>query len=131
MLLEEKPDADDGIEGRTPRIELAMMRQYIGFEIDINRGGESARGKTVKRARTEIGEAIETRYSNPLHDTRQYEVDMGDGVIEKYFANQIAENIYNQGRKHTTIGAICGHHKSDEAVPMDKGFYQSHCAHQD
>ena len=52
--------------------------------------------RVVKRARTDDGKAIGTAHSNPILDTRAYEIEFADGTRDKVTANIIAENMYAQ-----------------------------------
>ena len=69
--------------------------RYIGAQIilddNANNGGNIA---TVKRRTTDLsGSAIGMAHRNPMLDTREYEIELEDGTVDKMLANKIAENI--------------------------------------
>ena len=85
MLVDERPDDD----------EEEMIDKYLGMELIMDVGTNNERGaRVVKRARTDDGKAIGTAHSNPILDTRAYEIEFADGTRDKVTANIIAENIY-------------------------------------
>ena len=50
---------------------------------------------TVKRRVVDhLGNAVGRAHTNPLLDTREYEVELEDGTTDRYFANVIAENLW-------------------------------------
>ena len=65
--------------------------------------------------------------SNPLLDTREYEVEMPDGSVETYTANVIAENLYAQidddGNPYTIMEEIQDHRKDGDALSVEDGHY--------
>jgi len=65
----------------------------INAEIMIPKGDGTIVGKVIKRAKGGDGNPIGLRNSNPLLDTREYEVLMPDGATVSYTANVIAENL--------------------------------------
>ena len=64
--------------------------------------------------------------SNPLLDTRLYEVEFPDGGICEYTANIIAESIYSnvdeEGAPYILVDGIIGHHFNNDAIPSEKGY---------
>ncbi len=67
---------------------------YVGMEMTIQRGadGETVHAKVRKRARDHDGTPIGLAHSNPLLDSRKYEVKYVDEYVEELTANVIAEN---------------------------------------
>ena len=104
--------------------------QYIGAELMISYGDEMIRGRVIKRARGEDGNPVGVRNSNPILDTREYEVEMPDGSTAAYAANVIAENLFSQvdseGRQYLYLKEIVDHRKDDTAISKDQGFITSH-----
>ena len=65
--------------------------------------------------------------SNPILDTRVYEVDFEDGARQYYSANLIAENMYSQigteGNKYLLLSEIIDHAKDRRAILKDDGTH--------
>ena len=80
----------------------------------------------IKRARDDKGRPVGKANPNPLLDTREYIVELMDGTRDKYFANQIAENLWSQcdaeGRQHAVFSEIVDHRKNARAICKDDGF---------
>ena len=55
-----------------------------------------------------------------------YKVEFADGLVERYTANQIAENIFEQlddeGNKYLLVEAIIDHRRSEDAVTEDNAY---------
>jgi hypothetical protein len=102
----------------------------INTEIMIPKGDGTIVGKVIKRAKGEDGNPIGLRYSNPLLDTREYEVLMPDGAMVSYTTNVIAENLYSQvdseGRQFLMLEEISDHRKDKTAYSKDDGCVVSH-----
>lgn len=100
--------------------------RYLTASILLNRGGESLRGVVKARAKDEHGNPKGVSHSNPLLDTREYEVEFPDGSIDVLTANAIAENLYSQvdehGRTFLAMRSILDHRKDGTAVAADDSF---------
>ena len=72
------------------------------------------------------GAPISTYHSNPILDTRIFNLEYLDGRIEAFTTNKIAESLYsNVDDKGFTTGLldeIVDHEKSDEAVKKEDGY---------
>jgi hypothetical protein len=79
----------------------------INAKIMIPKGDGTIAGKVNKRAKGEDGNPIGFRNSNPLLDTREYEVLIPDGATVSYTANVIAENLYSQVVSEGNLGLDC------------------------
>jgi hypothetical protein len=79
-----------------------------------------------RRKRDNDGNPVGVRHSNPILDTREYEVEFPDGSVDVLTANTIAEAMYSQidndGRHHLIIKEIVDHEKDASAVQPDDGF---------
>ncbi len=80
-----------------------------------NGGGNIA---TVKRRVTDVnGRPVGSAHTNPLFDSREYEIELEDGTEDRIFANKIAKNIYAQlddeGREIMKFRDIIDHRKDD------------------
>ena len=53
-------------------------------------------GKVKHHKQYKDGNLLVTVHSNPILDTRVYEVEFPDGQVMEYAANVIAENLYSQ-----------------------------------
>ncbi|KAL7551889.1 hypothetical protein ACHAWF_015100, partial [Thalassiosira exigua] len=72
------------------------------------------------------GRPIGKAHSNPMLDTRVYEVQLEDGTHEYLMANKIAENLYAQvddeGREILYFADIVDHRKDSTALTEENGF---------
>lgn len=69
---------------------------YLTASVMLPRGGEVLQAQVVARKRDSNGNPIGKAHSNPILDTREYEVEFEDGAREFYSANLIAECMYSQ-----------------------------------
>ena len=117
MHTDERPDADD---------EEAIDK-YLNVELILNVGtNDERRGRVIKRSRGLDGEPIGRAHTNPLFDTREYEVEFTDGTRDKYQANVIAENMFAQvddeGNQYLLLQEITDHRKDNSAIPISDGM---------
>jgi hypothetical protein len=124
MLHDERPEAD--IFEEDPK----MIDKYLGVEMKMDVGtGQERTGRVIKRARGPDGRVVGRHHSNPLFDTSLYEVQFGEGDIEKYTANVIAENMFAQvddeGRQFLLLDEIVDHNKTAAAIPIADGQVRS------
>jgi len=67
--------------------------------------------------------------SNPILDTRVYQVQLHDGHIKEFSANIIAECIYSQlddeGRQYVLFDAIIDHRTTSDKLPEEELFQVS------
>jgi hypothetical protein len=120
MIIEERPDDDD---------EEAIDK-YLNAELILDVGtNNERRGRVVKRSRGLDGEAIGRAHTNPLFDTREYDVEFTDGMREKYQANIIAENMFAQvddeGYQYLILDEITDHRKDNSAISISDGMIRS------
>jgi hypothetical protein len=57
----------------------ANQPEHLNSEFMVNKEGNTAVAKVVKRARDNKGNPIGKRHANPLLDTREYECELQDG----------------------------------------------------
>ena len=119
--LEELPlqDEDD--------TTLEALDQYIGANLVLpGRDGLEVLTQVKGRKRDHNGKAIGTSHSNPILDTRVYQVEFPDGHLEEYSTNKIAEALYSQideeGYNVGLIKEICDHQRTEAAIPASEGF---------
>ena len=103
--------------------------QYVGMELAMMRGGdgETMHAKVKSRLRDDEGRPIGHAHSNPLLDSRKYEVEFIDGHVEELTANIIAENLIAQiddeGRRQMMLSEILEHRVLPDAIPQSEGTY--------
>jgi hypothetical protein len=95
---------------------------YIGMEFAMSRGGdgELIHATVRRRLNDEEGKPIGKPHTNPLLDSRRYEVEYADGNLEELMANIIAENLISQvdeeGRRQMMLGGIMDHRTLPDAI---------------
>mmetsp|Transcript_8647 Transcript_8647/g.12593 ORF Transcript_8647/g.12593 Transcript_8647/m.12593 type:complete len:946 (-) Transcript_8647:1039-3876(-) len=98
--------------------------EYLSAQLVLPVGEELRRGEVVRRRRDQNGRPVGIRNSNPILDTREYEVIFPDGSSQSYSANVIAENLYSQvddeGRSYSILQEIVDHEKDDSAVTLEE-----------
>jgi len=64
--------------------------------------------------------------TNPILNTRLYDVMFPDGSVQAYGANIIAENLYSQvdedGHRYQLLKMIVDHRTNGHAVSKDDGY---------
>ena len=115
-----RPDEDD--------IDDEDYDKLINAEVVLMKGDELQKAIVVCRKRDSDGNLVGKKHSNPILDSRMYELQFPDGHREEYTANLIAENIYSQvdedGKRHLYIDEISDHRKLGNAVPKDEMWVQ-------
>ena len=121
---DEVPVGNDKVpdEPTDPDNYLGMI---VGRRRDPERPLEQAHVK--RRALDDQGVPIGKAHSNPLMDSRVYELEYEDGTTEALTANILAENILAQvdenGYRQLMIDEIVDHRKDKQAIPFDKGTF--------
>ena len=122
-----RPDLDSLIPNEAPFQQLDD--KLLGLHVQLPVGGEMKEGVIKSRKRNFDGTLVGKATSNPLTDTREYEVDFGDGNYYEYTANVILENLYSQvddyGRSHSMFSGILDHEKDSSAIPIENSWYIS------
>ena len=102
---------------------------YIGMELALSRGdeGEVIHGRVRRRLNDDEGNPLGMAHSNPLLDSRKYEVEYADGFVDELTANIIAENLIAQvdeeGRRQMMLSEIVDHRVLPDAIPRSQGTY--------
>lgn len=105
--------------------------KYIGMKVPLrHHSGELREGTIVSRKRNADGSLVGTEHSNPIVDTRVYEVEFPDGSIDEFATNLIVENLYShiddEGNSHSILKSIIDHQTNkDVAIPKSKGYFTS------
>jgi hypothetical protein len=84
----------------------------------------------VKRRTVNVeGRPVGRPSTNPLLDSRQYEVEFMDGETEILIANIIAENslaqVDEKGHRQMLIDEIEDHRITDDAILVDEGTFNT------
>ena len=104
---------------------------YINMEVGLPRGPDNElMHAIVKRRKTDDdGNVIGIGNSNPLLDTRAYEVEYIDGTTETLTANIIAENLLAQvdeeGHRQVMLDEIIDHRIGPEAVKKEEALVET------
>jgi hypothetical protein len=83
------------------------------------------RAKVTTRKQDADGNPIGKSHSNPILDSRLYEVEFPDGSTDLFTANTIAESMYSQiddeGHTYQLMDEIIDHQKDGTAVSKGEG----------
>ena len=139
ILLQESPDfldeseftrisTNEGDDNNDP-IYSESQDWYIGASVFLPHLGEMSEGKIVSRKRTSDGKSLVGRpNTNPILDTRVYNVEFNDGSVEEFTTNMISESIFDQideeGYSYNILKGIIGHRKDDDAVELELGMVE-------
>lgn len=114
-----------------PEADAPDSQNYVGMEVGLKRGeeGQIRRATVKRRAVDSEGRAVGSGHVNPLLDSRLYEVEYDDGSTEILSANLLAENILEQvdenGHKHRMMEEIGGHRKLEGALEKEDAMYRT------
>ena len=116
------PDADDFGE--------LGYDEYLHTRVMMQVGDERLQCTVKNRVKDLNGKPIGERNQNPLLDTRSYELELPDGSIEVYNANQVAENLLScvddYGHMFKYMDEILGHRKDEKvAIKKENGTFQT------
>jgi len=116
----EVPEADD--------TDTDSEDFYLHMELALDRGGPHPEfARVVKRARDNQGKPIGKKNSNPILDSRMYEVQYHDGHRAIVTANTIAENLFAQvdedGNSYKLMDQIVQTRTTGEEIPPSEAFF--------
>jgi hypothetical protein len=101
--------------------------KYLAAEVLLPHGGELVRAKVTGRKHASDGTPVRVAHTNPILDTREYEVSFPYGSTDGYAANMIAESLYSEvdadGRDFILMKEIVDHRSDRSAVPVDNTYY--------
>ena len=107
------PDADDEVDTDT-------HDRYVGAEVNLPIGNKMMSGKVRGRKRMADGSLVGKSNTNPILDTRTYEVEFPDGQTAELAANVIAQNMYAmcdiEGNQYLLLEGIVDHRKDESAL---------------
>jgi hypothetical protein len=127
-------EVDEGRPARTPEVDDEAdpdtYDQYVGAEAVLPIGDTMMNAKVHGRKRQSDGTLLGKAHSNPILDTRTYEVEFADVQKTELAANVIAENIFAQqrdseGNQYLLLAGIVDHRK-DNSVVEKKDMYSKH-----
>jgi hypothetical protein len=88
--------------------------------------GEITKVKVVGRKRDADGNPIGVHNTNPILDTREYEVEFPDGATDVFMANMITESMYSQvdsdAHSFVIMSEIIDHKSDGTTVLKGDGF---------
>ena len=96
-----KDDTTNGALPKSPQEELdptpdTVPDHYLNVSGVLPQGDKFAQGKIIFRNCDSEGNPIVRNNENPVLDTRQYDVEFGDGEITKPTKNMITESMYEK-----------------------------------
>jgi hypothetical protein len=101
--------------------------KYLAADVLLPHGGELVQAKVMGRKRAADGTPVGVTHSNPIMDTREYEVSFPNGSTNCYAANMIAESLHSQvdagGREFILMKEIVDHRSDGSPVPVDDAYY--------
>ena len=128
-----EPTGDDygDADGRTvPKDdeEYEGLDKYLSKNLYIKHDDDTmAYGRVVRRKRDSNDNLIGRSHPNPLLDSSLYEVEFGDGNVQCYTANTVAENLVQDidgdSDDHGLFDEIVDHQKLNDAIPKSEGTY--------
>jgi hypothetical protein len=108
----DRPEMDDYDE--------ETLDQLLSAEVVLPKGDYQFVGKVIGRKRDANGNPVGHANSNPILDTRVYEVEFPDGSVHDYAANILAEALYAQvdvdGNRFLLLKEIIDHKKDATAL---------------
>ena len=123
-------DQGDGIH--TPDIDNVAPEDfgtYISAEVNLPLYREQRQGKVTARAQDSAGKLFRKANSNPILDTRIYQVEFLDENMAEYSAYMIAENMFSQcdvsGNQFIFMDTIVDHKMDGHAIKKVDMYKQS------
>ena len=115
---------DDGPPAPTPEDDAEAdpntFDQYVGAEVVLPIGDTMMNAKVRGWKRQSDGTLLGMPHSNPILDTRTYDVEFADGQTTELAANVIDENMFAQcdseGNQYLLLAGIVDHRKDSSAV---------------
>ena len=127
---EEFPSVDPELEaGEANKATPTHQDEFLTVDVMLPFGGATQQAKVVNRKLNQDGTPVGKRHSNPMLDSREYEVLFPDGSTDFVTANTIAENLYsqvdNQGNTFLILSEIIDHKSDATALTKVNGFSMS------
>ena len=121
---------DDSEEGQMPEPQAEELEptpevgdNYVNTEVMLPRGDSMARGRVIRRKRNADGDLIGKSNTNPILDTREYEVEFANGEVTELAANIIAETMFAQcdddGNEYVLLDSLVDYRKNENALSLE------------
>ena len=132
--LDTYDDGDEIIDAKTVEIDstyLDYLDQYINAKVVIpGRDGIPVLAQVKRRKRDADGNPVGSPHSNPIFDSRVYELEFPDGRVEEYSTNVLVENLIaqtdNDGWDVGLLDEILDFRKDDSiAILKESGYITS------
>jgi len=129
-LTLEDEDLNDNPEGE-PKVEQddytdEAYDAYLCAKLLVPSGDNFIVGRVTKQVHDADGNPVGLHNNSPLLDMHRYEVQFGDGSLQEYTANLVAENMLSQsnaeGRPHMIFKEIVDHCSGDTTIKKEDGF---------
>ena len=102
--------------------------KYISARLMLPQGDSMAKATVIGQKRDADRELIGNTHPNLILDTGLYEVQFEDGHFNTFSTNIIAENIFeqvdNEGRTMLLMDEIVDHHKTKDAVTHENHYFE-------
>ena len=72
------------------------MDDIIGADVTLQQNGHKVKAKIMKRAIGPDGKPIGKYNQKPILNSKKYEVELPDGVVDEYYHNILSENLLSQ-----------------------------------
>ena len=95
---------------------------YIGVEILLPRGDQLARSHVVARSQDANGNVMGRSCTNPILDTRIYQVEFAGGEVIELTTNLITESMCAQcnseGNEYLLLDVLVDYQKDNKAISL-------------
>ena len=117
---------DEESPALVPESDYGAYDELISAELNLPHEDDMKHATVVRRSKGRDGSIQGSSGSNPMMDTRVYDVMFDDGTVKQYSANIIAENMYAQidadGRHSLLMDSIIDHRCNEHAVTHDNMY---------
>jgi len=113
------------------KISNTNYDKLLSAEVSLNTDEHQIKlGRVTGYKRDNEGKLVGQYHSNPLMNTRLYEVTFSDGSVQDYTANKIAEAIFaevdEEGQKYLLLDTIIDHRRDSTAMSVANIWIISH-----
>ena len=121
----EMPDTEIYQYNDSPSIEIDD--EHIGQKVLLPQNDQMFLSKIIKRKINSDGSLVGTKNSNPILDSRIYEVEYPDGSVAEYATNVITECLYSQmddnGNYDFILSCITDHRCNSNSISKVEGWF--------
>ena len=108
--------------------DVELNDHNIGLKVQLPHRGEYIEGTIKNRKRNHDGTLVGKESINPILDTRIYNVEFPDGVVEEFPTNVLLENLYEQvdddGLSSSHLNGISDYKFDETALKKSEGWTQ-------